>query len=300
VLLDGTYDLLYYEFLGIKHFLVRKPLATIFDITYPPVLTESDYLKGISRDEKFTEEISSVFLSSPEMLEYVKNVKPEVGSMINYFKKYHELSSNPFTIYSGRQNSLSAGLLVGVTSDRFLVNPADKKIESSSNPAPYAGIYASFISKKSGGGLFLQTSVSFKSHHYSYSVENSFSKDYYETFITSFVSVSRLGFTLNPPTITSLKPFIEGGALVNVYLNPKYDNYRDELLTDGNTVFTYHNKNILNSVFYYGAFLRAGVMLNFRNNNSLRFSGGYDFFLSSGTERIHSIDLSATYMLKFK
>jgi hypothetical protein len=299
-LLDGTYDLLYYEFLGLKHFLVRKPLAKIFDITYPPELTESDYLNGISRNEKFSEEISSVFLSSPEMLEYAKNVKPEVGSMVNYFKKYHEISGYPFKIYRGRQNSLRVGLIIGVTFDRYVANPAYKKIQSSTKPASYAGIYANLINNNTGSGLFLQTAVSYKSHHYSYSVEKSLSKNYYETFMTSFVSVSRLGFTINPPTITSFKPFIEGGALVNIYLNPKYDNYRDEFLTVENTIFTYHNNSILNSLFYYGGFLRAGIQLNLKSNNLLRFSGGYDFLLSSGTERIHSIDISVTYMMKFK
>jgi len=299
ILFDGTYDLLFYESPGKKHFLIRKPDNSIVDLTYPPALIMEKSLQGMSLLERFQYALGSVFSHTQAIQEYTKDVRPEVSSMIEYFKKYHELSGDSFTIYNGIKKSLYVGLATGVTIDNYFPNIQSVNIHSFPEPSPYAGIYAKLPLCYTGSGLFLQSSLGYKTHHYFYSTKDQFVYDYYEIFIKSLVSISRLGFTLNPVSVTKYKPFIEGGGLVCAYLNPRFDNYHDMMFTENNTAFSYYNNDVLTSSLYYGAFLRAGIMKILKYKNSIRLSAGYDYLMNSGPERIQSIDFSLTYMMKF-
>src|ERR1035437_5351305 len=59
IIFDGTNDLLYYEMHGVKHFLIRGPDNVIHDITYPSLLTNEEYLAGVTSNKKYKQEIAS-------------------------------------------------------------------------------------------------------------------------------------------------------------------------------------------------------------------------------------------------
>jgi hypothetical protein len=206
------------------------------------------------------------------------------------------LSSSP----DGKKSFFYAGILTGVTFNNYVVKISTNEFRSFSDPSPFAGISLKFLNSTRGLGILFQSAIGPRVHHYSYLIKNTASDDYYETTLKSLASTSRIGFTVFRPKKSLLTHFVETGFLTSIYLNQKYENYKSQVYTTGNIVFTSHDQNKLNSVFYYGVFVQTGLMFNINNVNSFILSGGYDFMISSGSERIQSCDLSINYILKFK
>jgi hypothetical protein len=207
-------------------------------------------------------------------------------------------NSNGLT--DGKKSSFYLGLVTGVTFDKYLVTNKYQRFESFSEPSPYAGIYLKLINKSSGFGILLQSAIDYKTYNYSYLTENQTTSNYYETSLKNLSNTSGIGIIFTPVSGNSFKPFVEGGALLNFYLDPKYENYINQVNSQDNTIFSFYNNDVVNSTFSYGAFLRSGIMFYLKNGNEFKIAGGYDFLLGSGNVRVHSFDLSISYMIKCK
>ena len=296
IVFDGPYDLLYYEMHGVKHFLTRGPDSAIHDIMYPSSFTDEEYLGGMTSDLKYQTGIASFLPQHALSIE----VEPNISSFINYLKNYYNESAEPYVVYKGVKKDFYIGFVTGVSFDWHVVKTTGKGFQSFPGPSPYAGISLQLMNEYTIFGILFQSTLGYKTHHYSYETETLPSKNYYETFIKSLENTSRIGFSINLFPNTSLKPFIEGGGMFSIYLNPKYDNYRDQLFPSSNTSYSFHDQNELKSAPFYGAFFRTGLQLNLKNYNLLRCSGGYDFLTSSTSDKIHCIDFSIIYLMKLK
>jgi hypothetical protein len=207
---------------------------------------------------------------------------------------------NKSGIAGEKTRSLYIGFVTGVTFNKYQVTNKYQRFESFSEPSPYAGISLTLINNNSGFGILLQSTIDYKTFNYSYLTENQTTSNYHETSLKSLSSTSGIGIIFTPVSGKLLKPFIEGGALLNIFLNPEYENYINEVHSRDNVIFSFYNHDVLNSAFSYGAFLKSGIMLNMKNGNTFKLTGGYDFLMGSGNVRVHSFDLSITYMIKFK
>jgi hypothetical protein len=199
-----------------------------------------------------------------------------------------------------KKRSLYIGPVTGLTFNRYQVTNKYQRFESFSEPSPYAGIYLKLMNNSTGLGILFQSTIDKRTYNYSYLTENQTSSNYYETTLKSLTNTSGFGIIFAPVTGKLLKPFVEGGALVNIYLNPEYENYINQMHSQDNTIYSFYNHDVLNSAFSYGAFLRSGIMLSMKNGNEFKLTGGYDFLMGSGNVRLHSFDLSISYMMKFK
>jgi hypothetical protein len=296
ILFDGTYDLLYYKMHGVRHFLTRGPDGVIHDIMYPSSFTDEEYLAGMTSNVKYQTAIASFLPQQALSIE----VEPNIDSFLNYLKSFYNASAEPYIVYKGFKEDLYIGFVAGVSFDWYVVKTTGMGFQSFPGSSPYAGISLQSMNDYAIFGILFQSTFGYTTHHYSYETENLTSKNYYETFIESLASTSRIGFSFNPYTSGFLRPFVEGGGLVSVYINPKYDNYTDQLLISGNTDYSLYNQNVRKSELFYGAFLRTGLQMNLKNNSLIKFSGGYDFLTNSGSDRINSVDFSIIYTVKFK
>jgi hypothetical protein len=299
ILFKGTYDLFYYELDGAKNFLIKEPDSTFYDIIYPSPMTIEELLSGMTSEKMFKQEIDSIFPPLNNKHVNSNDLQPKASSLVKYLRNYHNATGNSYIIYKGSQRDFYAAIVTGVTYDWYLAKVTNKEFQSSPELSPYAGIYLKLMNNKASGGILFQSSIAYKNHHYSYMTENPVSNDYYETFIKSLASISRIGVSVNLLQDTPFRPFVEGGGMVSLYFKSSYDNYRDQLLPFTNDAFSFHDQNGLASSLFYGAFLRAGIVKNMKNNNLLSFSGGYNF-LTNSDANIHSIDFSIIYMMKLK
>lgn len=300
LLFDGTYDLLYYCQLNrYKHFLIRSPDSTITDISYPAFLTNEEYLAGMTSRKKYKQQINSFCRALSIKEGSSEGPKPKINSFIKYLENYQRASGEPYIIHYGIQRDFYSGFVTGVTFDRYLLKIPTKSFQSFPEASPYAGIYLRLMRKNAVSGILFQSSLGYKRYHYSYLTENNTSNEYYETFVKSLASISKIGLSVNLRSPALFKPYFECGGLLTVYINPKYDNYRDLLSISDNTAYSYHDQNELNSDPLYGAFIRMGIQMDLENNNIFKISGGYDF-LTNSDANVHSLDFSLIYMMKFK
>lgn len=207
---------------------------------------------------------------------------------------------NKSGITKEKKRSLYIGPVTGITLNKYQVTNKYQRFESFSEPSPYAGIYLKLMNNNSGFGILFHSIIDKRTYNYSYLTENQSASIYYETTLKSLTNTSGFGIIFTPVTSKLLKPFVEVGALVNIYLNPEYENYINQVHSQDNTIYSFYNHDVLNSAFLYGAFLRSGIMLSMKNGNEFKLTGGYDFLMGSGNVRVHSFDLSITYMMKFK
>lgn len=91
---DDLYDLMYFETSSVKNFLILTPDSTIFGIQYPPVLSASELLSGLTADKKFKLQADSIFQDAPDLPEYQKGVRPDIISLTNLFRQYHNKPSS--------------------------------------------------------------------------------------------------------------------------------------------------------------------------------------------------------------
>lgn len=120
---DDLYDLMYFEAYSVKHFLIRRPDSTIFGIQYPPVLNASELLSGLTADKKFKQQTDSIFLDAPDLPEYQRGVKPDIISLNNLIRQYHNKPS------SSMSRRVPAPAILHDYKEGFLINFTGDTIE---------------------------------------------------------------------------------------------------------------------------------------------------------------------------
>ncbi|HLN55265.1 MAG TPA: hypothetical protein VK207_04685 [Bacteroidales bacterium] len=134
---DDLYDLMYFEAASVKQFLIRRPDSTIFGIQYPPVLTASELLTGLTADKKFKLQTDSIFPDAPDLPEYQKGVRPDIISLNNLFRQYHNKPSSSMSrrIPSpAMPQDYKEGFVINLTGDTidgFIANDFRKAIINS-------------------------------------------------------------------------------------------------------------------------------------------------------------------------
>ncbi len=299
LLVDGKYDLLYYERLGVRHFLIRKPDSYVYDIYYPHALSSKEYLSGLSGMRKFRQSADSIFTGEASNIQ-LKNIRPSINSMVKLFRENHENLGEPFKVYYNPRMIYYAGVTAGVKFDRYLVNVTNNGFKSFSSPSPYAGLVAWILNKNREVGLVAETTFGIFKHNYSYLISEPLSNDYYETSLTGFSSISRLGLMMNPLPALKSKLFIDCGPQAGLLINQKYENYVNKVSIEDNTVLSYNNQEKLNSGFFYGAYIRAGVIPYIRGLGPLKASAGFELMRNPENVRINAINISCTYYRRSK
>jgi hypothetical protein len=298
VLFEGKYSLYSYDLPGHVHFIIKQPDGTSYDLDCPPELTVSQYQSGMTSEKQFHIILDSLFFKDDVMRQLAFETDPNKESMIKLFQKYYQ-KTNAYHNYPPRRGILlDAAAVAGVAFDRFNLD-VPYKFKSYSDLSPYIGLNIG-IKNKQETGLFLKETIAIKSHHYSYLVEETDIKSYYQTNLKALAANTEAGFRIHFLSKFSLKPYIEGGGVLSKYLNPKYENSLDKLLINQNTMFSYKNETDINNDFFYGCFLRIGVLKNLKQSGSFSLSAGYNYLKSQGLEKISSTDFSVSYIPKFK
>lgn len=298
VLFDGFYSLYSYDLPGHAHFIIKQPDETTYDLGCPPELTVNQYQSGLTAEKYFHNVLDSIFYKDDTMRHLASEANPNKESMIKLFKKYYSETGAYYKHPDRMELFLNAGPVAGVTFDRFTLD-VPYKFKSYSDASPYAGIVIC-LKNKFGVGLIFKESIAIKSHYYSYLVEETGMNSYYQTHLRALASNTELGIRINYLKKLSVKPFIDGGAILSKYMNSKYENSLDKLLIYDDEMFSYSDNSKINKDFFYGYFMRMGVTKDLRKSGSFSFLVGYDYLKSKGFEKISSADFSIIYIPKFK
>lgn len=292
VIMDGDYDLFYFSFRWEDHFLIRDTNGKLTDLNN---ITNAD-----DPMSSYRENLKLAFADSPEIPKEYYRTEPKEEPLKRMLQNYYDKKGLNYINYSGFSKNYSWGIIAGNSFDTFIPGLSGKKLSSSSKPYPYAGLTLSSTNPNTGRGVFLQSTVGFESYHYSFSDLLPTGTGFNESFIKTFISTTRTGFTIEEASQNALRPFFEGGAVVSLLFLPVYENYYDFLSTDNLHAFSFHDHNRLHPAFYYGLFIRTGMSYKIQKMNSLRLSIGYDILKSKGGAGINSLDLALTYKIKFR
>lgn len=298
LMLEGVVDLLYYESYGSKKFLLRDDRDKIYVLTYPPVLSKEEYLSGLNSSKKFritTDRIISA-LGIPGSQ---KAIKPDVKSVLNFLEDYHFSNDKTYRIFNGIQRSFEIGPVVGIRFEKYAHKIDHDGYKSFSDPAPYAGLYLRLTNKKTETGIVIRNTVGYHHDNYSYTIDQADNSNYTQTSTKSLTNSFEAGATFNPLKKFLRVGFIEAGGAIRYYINPEYETLTNIVYSENDFVMSYRDTDIQDSKFFYGGFIRLGIIRGFKNNN-LRISGGYDYLLNNGSSKIQSFDLSAVYTIRYR
>jgi hypothetical protein len=299
ILMEGDYSLFYYKTIQSKHFLIRDPVGKITDLAENLTVNTAEKTTDFSPVNNFNLNLRMAFAAVPEILSKTYRVKPEKKSLGRFLKNYYNNKGIRYVDYNRFGKKTYMGIVLGTSFDRFVPRSSAENLQTFSRPFPYAGINMLFKNINTGAGFFMQSTLGYKSYHFYYSEIAQSGRLFNESFIKSFVSTTRTGFSLESVSKKGINPFIEVGPLISVLILPHYENYTDFLSEGGNIGYSYHDHARLYHSIYYGAFVRTGISLNMKNLNLLRVSLGYDFYVNDGNESLNSIDLALTYRIKF-
>jgi hypothetical protein len=299
IILDGDYDLLYYEFLGTHHFLIKTPYGKITDLMRQEKPDSGKPVKKIS-DSLYYQNLKRAFADNPQILDRHDQVEQERRSLERLLTNYYRKNGIKYVNYKAFGKKIYSEILLGSGFSRLVPFPEVKSLHNVYSPSPFAGITVRASNINTGLGVFLQSVFGYNSYHFYYSGKNASGTEFNESFIKSYVSTSRAGFFAESGSKRKIRPFIETGPMASVLISAKYENYYDILRESSGTVFSTHNHDKLFPDAYYGAFVRAGMTVKLKNMNPLRISIGYDYLLSSKKAGINSVDLELSYRLKFR
>lgn len=297
LLLDGNLDLLFYESNGQKHYLFREEDNNISGISYPPDLNKDDYVKGLNSDRKFKLQADSLFARLG--INGATRIKPDARSFIKIIEKNHLKRAEPYRIFNGKERVFELGPVAGIRFEKYIFDQPYDNYESYSEPALYSGISATYYNKRSGSGVLFRNTFGYHNHHYTYLLKNPGSWTYVDASIRGLSNNTEAGFFISPFPRTVLKPSIEGGPAMTVYLKPEYSQYIDKVMQENNNVLSFYYNGKEKTPFYFGFFARMGISVDMRNGNYIKVSGGYNY-LSARSEQIHAADISASYMIRYR
>jgi hypothetical protein len=299
IILDGDYDLLYYDFLGTDHFLIKTPYGKITDLTTQQKTDSGRPINRIS-DSLYFQNLKRAFADNPQILEGYNHVKQDKKSLARLLSNYYRKNGINYVNYKAFGKKIYSEILLGSGFNRLVPFPAVKNLRNVYSASPYAGISIHTENINTGFGAFLQSVFGYNSYHFYYSDILASGTEFNESFIKSYVSTTRAGFFAESVSKRIVRPFFETGPVASILISAKYENYYDILRESSGAVFSTHNHDKLFPDAYYGAFVRAGMTVKLKNVNPLKISIGYDYLLSSKNAGINSVDLELTYRLKFR
>jgi hypothetical protein len=291
LLLEGSVDLLYYDLDGTRNYLLRDNRESIHHISYSPVISKHDLIKGLSPAGKFRIQADSIL--SILKIPY-KDLKPEPRSMLRVLEDYHENMSQPFNYYYGISLRVALGVVAGVKFENYLFETDNDGYSSYSDPAPYLGLYLTVFNNMGWMGFLLRNTVEYHNDNYSYKQQVEEYTYFRQTTINSYADNFEAGLILWPVKHSIVKPFIEAGGAGRYYFKSSYNNYTEKNFSD-QYVFSHHDHDIMNSSFFFGGFVKAGLTRAINTKNSVSLSCGYSYLVSTGSEKIHSAELSVIY-----
>jgi hypothetical protein len=299
ILIDGEYDLLYYDYLGTDHFLIKNPLGKITDLSGNQPVTQA-FNNGIVSDSLFNQNLRVAFADKPEILQDYGPVQMNKKSLVKLLSSYYSKNGVRYTNYYRYGKKIIPEIILGSGFSRFVPNATVKGLQSTYGPSPYLGLGLHATNMNTGTGVFLQSVIGLVSYHFNFSDIYPGGTVYNESFIKSYVSTSRAGLSVEPFKRGILSPFFEIGPMASVLISPGYENYYDVLREDSGEAFSFHDHKLLYPVIYFGGFARAGIGVNMRKLNPLRISIGYDYMLSSEDPGIDVLGVELMYRLKFR
>lgn len=299
VILDGDYDLLYYDFLKTRHFLIKTPYGKITDLTTQQKPDSGRPINRIS-DSLYYQNLKRAFADNPQILEGYNQVKQDRKSLERLLSNYYRKNGINYVNYKAFGRKIYSEIILGSGFSRLVPFPAVKNLHNVYSASPYAGISIHAANINTGLGVFLQSVFGYNSYHFYYSDIFVSGTEFNESFIKSYVSTTRAGFFAESVSNRTVRPFFGTGPVASVLISAKYENYYDMLRESTGAVFSTHDHDKLFPDTYYGAFVRAGMTVNLKNINPLRISIGYDYLLSSKNAVINSVDLELSYRLKFR
>lgn len=244
--------------------------------------------------------MQNVFENDNVIQPLLTQTKPTKRSIVNFITEYHNNTGKGFNTFGVKNLGAAVGFSAGITGDQYYIKASDNSVRSSYSISPYGGLNISLFSKNTWFGVIAESSVSKKSFHYSYSVENFDLTSYYETFLETIYLNNRLGLTFSEKKKNKLTPFFEIGGSASFFISPQYDNYFDLLYNEVNFVTSELNHDELHSDTYFGMYLRPGANLRIHNNSVLKIAAEYSVSLGLYGEKLSSAGLSLIYQFKLK
>jgi hypothetical protein len=298
VLLEGLYDMFYYNLLGVNHILIRDPSNRVFDVTSPPDLYLGKTQSGEMTRDNFEQNLRTVFADNPEIIKNIDQVKATKKSLLKLLLDYYDNNGKAYKLYGVSLFDLKGGITAGITSDNLKIKEDGKYVNSEASMSPYFGFNGIVANRNSGLGIMLESVVAPKSFHYYYNTDYPLTREYNEVFLKSLVSITRMGLNYSGFSGSKLNTFVEGGGILSAFVSPKFDNYKDVLNKSDNVVVSSLKHEAKNSSLYFGAFVRAGINIDLKNNNGIRISGGYSTAIANGSEKLNSFDLAVSYLFR--
>jgi hypothetical protein len=220
--------------------------------------------------------------------------------MTDLIIKYHNNTGKGYHTFGVKNLVLAAGFTAGITGDQYYVKALDNTVRSSYSISPYGGLNISLYSKNTGVGVIAESSLSKKSFHYSYSIDNADLTSYFETFIETIYLNNRLGLSFSERKGNKLSPFFEIGGSASFFISPQYDNYFDLVYNDVNVVTSELDHEELHSDTYFGMYLRPGAALRINARSVLKIAGEYSVSLGMDGEKLSIAGFSLIYQFKLK
>lgn len=296
LIFDGSIDLLYFQSSGINHFLLRDPQNKVSELVYPPALNKEDYLSGLNSAKKFRTQADSIFSA----LGINNTPKPEMKSMVNSLKKYHNTNNLYYKTYYTSKWNFNFGPVAGVSLLKYTPTGKFDEFKAYSDPAPYLGVYLSLTNRVYGAGVFLRNTLAWHRDNYSYRSNTSTYVLYHLTTIKSMVNNLQTGLKISTPNKFPFNPYAEAGPVLSYYISPGFENFDSKVYFENTDILSLYNRNEINSSLFLGYFIRAGFKINCGRGGTISIAGEYDHLKGKEQEIINSQDISATYIIRFK
>jgi hypothetical protein len=298
--IEGEYDLLFYDLKGREHLVIRDQYNRITDVTYHSFRDMEGSINTKLSSEEFMALLQNVFDNNEMVQPLLINARPTKRSMTDLIIKYHNNTGKGYHTFGVKNLGLAAGFTAGITGDQYYVKALDNTVRSSYSISPYGGLNISLYSKNTGVGVIAESSLSKKSFHYSYSIDNADLTSYFETFIETIYLNNRLGLSFSERKGNKLSPFFEIGGSASFFISPQYDNYFDLVYNDVNVVTSELDHDELHSDTYFGMYLRPGAALRINARSVLKIAGEYSVSLGMDGEKLSIAGFSLIYQFKLK
>ena len=284
----GSYNLLFFESKGEKHFFIENPDRSLSDISLPYRLGRDDYLKGLNAQTVFRNRLESAFSKIPLS---TGKIKPELYSILAFMKSFHQKAGEQYKIYDGNKPVLNFGLTAGIKFQEYQLVIKNGTFKSFFDPVPYAGICLNLTESGRSTGFTFRNTLEFQSFSYSYLQKSESSSVYNNETLKTTSNTSYAAFVYTPVKYL----YIEAGPVLDLMLNPKIGCYRDQVFSD--IIFSSYIENRPGVTTLAGLSVNAGYPKRLKNGMLLRLSGGYDYMIGPG-RRLQSIDFSLSCLFK--
>ena len=228
----------------------------------------------------------------------IGSIAPSRKSVIKALTNYYDQRGLPYELYGLRLLNFYFGIVGAASLERANFLMEETKIKSDFTFVPNIGIILGAKNRISGFGMLFESSVGYRSVHYTYNETLPQMTFYFEGFQKDILLNSKLGLGYSPAFSNRVRPVVEAGGIVYVSLSNKCENYYDFLIPGENAVYSTSDNKVAISKNFYGGFIRGGAELKLSRNNSIKITGEYDQLWDFNGEIIHGVSIGVTYQFK--